>query len=65
MLDAHPDLLCGPELTILSHPLIWQDCGDVWRQRLLDCLDLYPSRPPHEQWNLDRGRAVHGDPQRP
>lgn len=59
MLDAHPDLLCGPELSILGHPLVWQGRGDTWRKRLLDCLDLYPSRPSNEQWNLDHGAVPY------
>ncbi len=59
MLDAHPDLLCGPELAILAHPLVWQGCGGAWRKRLLDCLDLYPSLPPREQWNLDHGAVPY------
>ena len=39
MLDAHPDLMCGPELSIFAHPLVWRqtappgasDCSRAWR----------------------------------
>ncbi len=27
MLDSHPDLICGPELTIFSHSLLWENEG--------------------------------------
>jgi len=51
ILDAHPDVHCGPELTWLSHPCVWRDTPvSRWRKALLSGLD----RP--DLTGLDRGR---------
>lgn len=35
MLDAHPDILCGPELSLFSHPIFWTGRGVDWQNTLL------------------------------
>lgn len=34
MLDSHPELICGPELTIFSHPLLWSS-GNLTKNNAL------------------------------
>jgi len=30
MLDAHPQVVCGPELNLVSHPVFWAAQGEDW-----------------------------------
>jgi hypothetical protein len=39
MLDAHPEVICGPELSLFSHPFFWSDRGLRWQERLLCYMD--------------------------
>jgi hypothetical protein len=55
MLDAHPDILCGPELTLYAHPFVWRQTENSWRERMLCYLDptLNPQASP--EWTLEGG----------
>jgi hypothetical protein len=35
ILDTHPRVFSGPELAMFSHPFLWTQSGEVWRERLL------------------------------
>ncbi len=38
ILDHHPRMCCGPELALLTHPFLWTESGERWRQRVSRCL---------------------------
>ena len=43
MLDAHPEILCGPELNIFSHPSFWSLEGAAWRESISRAIHYDPS----------------------
>jgi len=55
MLDAHPDLMCGPELSFFCHPYLWSMSGPAWRQRLLAALNAPRLGLGEEYWDLQEG----------
>jgi hypothetical protein len=55
MLDAHPDVLCGPELSLFSHPFFWSLEGAEWRARLLRYISLGPLAISLPEWKLSNG----------
>lgn len=59
LLDAHPDILCGPELAIFSHPIFWREDGNAWREgvRRLVASELHQRKGPG--WTLAGGYAPY------
>lgn len=55
MLDAHPDLLSGPELALFSHPFFWRTHGASWREPLLKYLDEGYRATFRPEWTLANG----------
>jgi hypothetical protein len=62
MFDAHPDVMCGPELSLLAHPFVWQGHGAPWRARVIAALNAAPQRPSRDQWNLACGAVPYAPP---
>ncbi len=66
ILDAHPEVYCGPELLLFSHSRFWLEEGETWRQFLKLHLDsnieteAKPSRY-GEFWNIENGICPHVD----
>jgi hypothetical protein len=38
MLDAHADIVCGPELGTFAHPWFWKYSGQQWRDKFVGCM---------------------------
>ena len=55
MLDAHPQIMCGPEISLFSHPFFWRQSGTVWRERLIRYLDLGYDVKKLPEWKLENG----------
>lgn len=55
MLDAHEDVLCGPELAIFSHPRFWTSRDERWRDSLRRRLGGNVDNPRRPDWSLDSG----------
>lgn len=55
ILDTHPQIFCGPELALFSHPFLWAERGERWRERMLRYTD--PAVEPMSQpdWTLEEG----------
>ena len=57
MLDAHPDVLCGPDLSLFSHPHFWLGEGVEWATRLHHLLDPTVNSSREADWVWDGGRG--------
>jgi Sulfotransferase family len=55
MLDAHPEVLSGPELALLAHPFFWNQTGTAWRDPLLTYLDEGYRATFRPEWTLANG----------
>jgi len=55
ILDAHPQIMCGPEISLFSHPFFWEQSGPIWRERLIRYLDLGYSVKKLPEWKLENG----------
>lgn len=53
ILSAHPSLLCGPELSLFSHPFFWKLKDEEWRKRILESLNSPELM--LNNWDLDNG----------
>jgi hypothetical protein len=53
LMDTHPDIVCGPEISLFSHPFFWNKDSDEWRTHLLQHLPLGASVVDLEEWTLD------------
>jgi len=58
MLDAHPDILCGPELSLFSHPYFWLGDGPDWARRLDAWLDPAVDEQQDPAWEWCGGRGM-------
>ena len=61
MLDAHPDILCGPEFSMFSHPFFWSQAGPVWRERVARYLELSYHAKALPEWTLDNGVCPYAE----
>ena len=59
ILDAHPQIMCGPELSLFSHPFVFSDEGDVWQERLLKYLPTDFNEFLSSDWTLKDGCCPH------
>lgn len=55
MLDAHPEILSGPELGLFAHPFVWRESGATWREPLLAHLDEGYEASFRPEWTLENG----------
>jgi hypothetical protein len=55
MLDAHPDVMSGPELALFAHPFFWTLEGRAWRERLLHAIRLGSNARLHPDWTIANG----------
>lgn len=62
MLDAHPSILCGPELTLFAHRFFWNQSGEEWRRSLLYFLERGYLSTGEPQWTLGNGFCPYAGP---
>lgn len=55
ILDTHPLLCSGPELGLFSHPFLWTDRGERWRERLLRYTEPTTNVLALPEWSLKEG----------
>ena len=55
MLDAHPEILSGPELGLFAHPFFWRETGAAWREPLLRHLGEGYVASFRPEWTLQNG----------
>jgi hypothetical protein len=55
MLDAHPDIFCGPELGLLAHPAFYREGFKHYSQHLLNSIDSCPWEKTDALLNLQEG----------
>ena len=61
MLDAHSEVLCGPELALFSHPFFWTQEGREWRERLQSYLGQDDQATRSPAWTLAEGVCPYTD----
>jgi sulfotransferase family protein len=55
MLDAHSEVLSGPELALFAHPFFWNKAGTDWRDPLMRYLDEGYRAVFRPEWTLVNG----------
>jgi hypothetical protein len=52
LLNTHSAILCGPEMTVFSHPALWKDSGESWRQKLFRHATAKPKERIEQDWPM-------------
>ncbi len=55
MLDAHPEIFCGPETGLLCHPFVFTDAPDMFKEKALRALAAGGRVDDPGYWNLEHG----------
>lgn len=55
ILDTHPKIFSGPELAMFSHPFLWNDQGQDWRERVLRYSTPATELSTLPDWSLESG----------
>lgn len=55
MLDSHPDICCGPELSVFTHPFFWNCTGSEWRTKLMKWTDPTVNEMDLPDWRVENG----------
>ena len=62
LLDAHPQMICGPELWLFAHPFFWSLKGQAWQERLTRFFRTgAPDYFELPDWNLNHGVCEYAD----